>query len=58
MSRFKTYKVIYVPKKYITDLKLELNPPRHHKGKIDYNGTVQFPHLSLTVKLWFVVTYI
>lgn len=51
MSRFKTYKVIYGLKKYITDLKLELNPPRHHKGKIDYNGIVQFPHLSLTVKL-------
>lgn len=37
MSRFKTYKVICEPKKHITDLKLELNPTRHHKGKIDYN---------------------
>lgn len=38
MSRFKTYDVICEPKKHITDLKLELNPTRHHKGKIDYNG--------------------
>ena len=33
MSRFKTYKVIYGLKKYITDLKLELNPQDTIKGK-------------------------
>lgn len=44
MSRFKTYNVICEPKKHITDLKLELNPTRHHKGKIDYYRNIEIFH--------------